>query len=202
MSCLSKIQLQRQLSNTRVPGTRHLAEGSSGHDATGRQELGVIENVIKLGAELQIQTFGQVRILEQRKIKIIDSRPVKETTIGSSFHSQRSGCKCGRTEILCACFARVGNIQRSDQVRRIDWKSDRSAKSCSEQRVVSRFHYRDRQAGRETRDSANLPSASQLFRSSQPVERKAVTIAEYEITSGIESGKSATQTRIHWIDLF
>ena len=202
MSCLSKIQLQRQLSNTRVPGTRHLAEGSSGHDATGSQELRVIEDVIKLRAELQVQTFGQQSILEQREIKVIDSRPVKETTIGGSFHSQRSGCKCGGTEILSAGFARIGNIQRSDEVRSIDRESDWSAKRCSEQRVVIRFHYGYGQAGRKTGDSANLPSASQLFRSSKSVERKRVTIAGYEIMGGVESGKSATQSRIHRIDLF
>ena len=152
----------------------------------------MIEDVIKLQAKLQVHTFGQESILEQREIKVIDSRAVKETTIGGSFHSQRTGCKCGGAEILSGGFAGIGNIQRSDEVWSIDRESDRSAKRGSEQRVVIRFHYGYGQAGRKTGDATNLPSASQLFRSSQSVERKRVTIADYEIMGGVEGGKSAT----------
>ena len=70
----------------------------------------MIEDVIKLQAKLQVHTFGQESILEQREIKVIDSWPVKETTIGGSLHSQRSRCKCGGAKILSGGFAGIGNI--------------------------------------------------------------------------------------------
>ncbi len=57
-------------------------------NAERRQELGVIENVEELGTKLEIESFGNVRVLQKSHVPVIDSGTMEEAPVGITFLAQ------------------------------------------------------------------------------------------------------------------
>ena len=56
----------------------------AGDAAVGVNELGVVDDVEELSAELQARPLGQFRLLEHRDIEVVDARPAADGTRGVS----------------------------------------------------------------------------------------------------------------------
>ena len=70
----SESDLQAELDQTwKVDRVRHLPEGCTGLSSVRRSELGMIEQVEKFRAEFDTQSLRDVRPLEYREVKVVDS---------------------------------------------------------------------------------------------------------------------------------
>ena len=94
-SCVSffdnplEVQLQGKLGGTVQQRRRgHLPHGA-GQDPKWCRELGVVEDIEEIGAELKVNPFGQRRVLVKGHIPVIDSRwVVVEHPIAIGAHSR------------------------------------------------------------------------------------------------------------------
>jgi len=88
-----EVELRGKLANTRVSRTRDLTKIRGRHDSARCQELRVVENVVELSAQLQVQALGELRILDEGEIPVVDSRAMEEPTIGIPLCANRGGGK-------------------------------------------------------------------------------------------------------------
>lgn len=76
---LLEIQLQRQLANAGRERLLRFTKGRTGIDiALYIRELGVVEEIEEFCSELEIQPLGDMCVLEQSQIPIVDTRPVEK----------------------------------------------------------------------------------------------------------------------------
>ncbi len=204
-----EVQLQRQLTDARCGCPRDLAErrrsGQPGRieagDAARVQELRVIEQIEELSPELQIEALGDGGVFEKRKVPVVDSGAVEEAAVRIAFGTERGRTERQRAEILAAGFARVGDIEWADEIRRVCGKRDRTTEAGALERLVVGFDHRDGKASGETRDAADGPAVSETFGATQLIDRELVAVAGDELVRAVERGKSAAEAGVERIDL-
>lgn len=124
----------------------------------------MVEEIEKFTTKLQVNPFGNLRVFEESKIPIVDSRPVEKPPPGVTLGAQgRRTKRCG-TEVLASGLPRIGYVERPDKIWSVYWKGDGPAKTSTEQGLIICFDNRYRKAGREARDAANGPTVRQSFR--------------------------------------
>src|SRR5262245_12757754 len=112
----SEIDLERQLDISRIacavelperPQRRECQTGARIRESDVRlrvvgpnRELSVVEDVEELEAELGSDALADLRILEQRKIPLIDARRAQEIAAGISERSIDRPCERERVDIL------------------------------------------------------------------------------------------------------
>ena len=151
----------------------------------------MIEEIKELPAELQVEAFGDAGVLEQSKIKIVDSGSMEETAAGIAFRAQRRGAKRRRIEILAAGLSRVLDDNWANLIGRVHGKSDGTAKAGAQQGLVIGFNQRDGEAGGKARDAADASAIGQRFWSRQLVDRQVVVVAGDEIVRAVKGGQAA-----------
>ena len=76
---LLEIQLQRQLANAGCERLLSFTKGRTSIDiALHVRELGMVKEVEEFCSELEIQPLGDVGVLQQSRIPIVDTRPVEK----------------------------------------------------------------------------------------------------------------------------
>ena len=76
---LLEIQLQRQLANAGCERLLSFTKGCTGIDiALHIRELGVVKEVEEFCSELEIQSLGDMGVLQQSHIPIVNTRPVEK----------------------------------------------------------------------------------------------------------------------------
>src|SRR4051794_34794630 len=117
-------QLQSELNDARLVGAEYRAKGPTvsrkavGHVGVDVLEIGVIEDVEGLGAELQADSFADLEILEHRKIKAFDARAPDGSAARIPCHSngRRRGIEDVGVEPLIHCVWSAG-VRIADLVR-------------------------------------------------------------------------------------
>ena len=74
-------ELQRQLTDPWITRRSNISKGRVINVAAWIIKLRMVEDIKELQAKLQCHRFPNVRIFQQRHIKVIDSRPVDDSLI-------------------------------------------------------------------------------------------------------------------------
>ena len=71
----------------------------------------MVEDIKKLSSELQIESFRDLGVLEEREIPVVNSRTMKEPAPSIAFRAQGRRRERRRTKVLASGFPRIGYIQ-------------------------------------------------------------------------------------------
>jgi hypothetical protein len=80
-----ELKLQADLAYARIAGIGDQAKHGTIDIATRSQELSVVEDVKELRAELQVDSFRQMRIFQQSHVPVVGARIMEETAVGGAF---------------------------------------------------------------------------------------------------------------------
>jgi hypothetical protein len=140
------------LNSTRVTSRDRLPKVGDAECRSIAVPLRVVEQVIKLGPELQTTRFklqDTWKILEQRRVRIVEPGSSDDVSSGISELARRGMNECIRIE---------PHLLRTSAVIRVR-KDIRTVRSPADARVVSRERDIDRRAGFKTGDARQLPVA-------------------------------------------
>ena len=166
--------------------TGNLAKGARSENSAWGQELSVIEQVKELAAELEIKTFADPRVLNQRKVPIVYARPVEESPPSVPFKTYGRRRECRGIEILASGISRVLNNYGAHLIGGVNGKNNGTTECGPQQGMVVRFNQRNGKARRESCDPTDRPSVRQRRWSPQFVDRQTIVEAGDEIVSGVE----------------
>ena len=89
----------------------------------------MIEEIKELSAELQIKPFGDSRVFEESKVKIIYPRSVEKSASGIALEAHGRGRERRDDKVLAARFSWVLLDHGTHLIRRVHRKNDRAAKT-------------------------------------------------------------------------
>ena len=138
-SCCLEKQFQRKLAHACRQSSRNLPERcrrSHASTETGnsarRQELSVIEDVKEFSAELQIEALRDLGVFQQRKIPVVDSRPMEKSPPGIALRAQCGWPERRYREKLATRISRVLFDHRRIQIGRVHRQRDWTTKGSSQ----------------------------------------------------------------------
>ena len=92
------------------PSAENLAERGAGYCVGRIAEVGMVENVEHLGAELQVEPLRQLGVFQKRKVPIVDAGSMEESPVGVTFLSQIIRPEGRGAEILSPRFSGIHDL--------------------------------------------------------------------------------------------
>src|ERR1700722_11114774 len=128
---------------------------------SGPVELGVVEGIERLCAELKRLALGQMHILSDRQIEVFDTRSMKDATLGVAQSSAGFYRKQRSVECRFATAAVGIGLERPRKIlRRVEQIIIDAVAQRAEQRVIRIVSQRYRKAGGEARCARDAPIVS------------------------------------------
>jgi len=156
-----EVEFDTELESSRVTNSRYRTKGRRCSTRLETREICCVEDIERLGTQLQAHAFGKSEILHQRKVKPRGRRPKDRTPAAASRYRSnartRSGSvKCASVKVPIYCMRRIV-IWVTDLVRPSTGRGrSEKAKTC---RIITAKRHRKRNAGLIRKDAGCLPSA-------------------------------------------
>src|SRR5579863_359649 len=162
-------QLQGKLHNARIARASHKSKTALScvvNLSRWVHELGVVENIERLGTELQLHTFRQPCIFQQGEVKVVDARPTEEPAHGVSDLPNWFGLEVSRVEIWHRSSTWTSLIARITVSKKRTANNARLINcgiECATERIVIGFTKLYRFTFGESRDPRHLPSGREYL---------------------------------------
>ena len=185
------VKLRADLTNAGIARVGDDSEARTGDVPARIRKLRVVEDVKKLQADIESVILLNYGPLQYAEIGVVESRAVEEAPVGGAKSAQIGvNGECVGQEVTSrtvgsrATWIRLARIHRhdlADEIRHI------RGRTSGERSITGVLVQLDGKAGRESRDSLNLPAAGQAFRriAESPVERDGPNVTDHKIMSDV-----------------